>query len=68
MTKNSVLSLESNITGLKGFGPKKAQLMEKLGLRRLGDMLWYYPRGYEDRRKLVNICDLKDGERALTKA
>ncbi len=62
------LELNSKITELKGFGPKKAALLEKLGLFRLADMLYYYPRGYEDRRNVKQISELGNEERALVRA
>lgn len=35
---------------LKGLGPAKAKLFEKLGISTLTDLLHYYPRTYQDRR------------------
>ena len=35
---------------LKGIGPAKAKLFEKLEIRTLRDLLYYYPRTYQDRR------------------
>lgn len=35
---------------LKGLGPAKAKLFEKLGIFTLTDLLHYYPRTYQDRR------------------
>ncbi len=67
MTDNT-FTLTSQITKLKGFGSKKAQSLEKLGIRTLKDVLFYYPRGYEDRRNIKHISDLADGERALVQA
>ena len=67
-SKDKALDLNSDITELKGFGPKKAELLKKLGLFRLRDMLYYYPRGYEDRRNVKQISALNNEERALVKA
>ena len=44
MTSTSTLQL------LKGLGPAKAKLFEKLGISTLTDLLHYYPRTYQDRR------------------
>ncbi|MBR0131052.1 MAG: ATP-dependent DNA helicase RecG, partial [Firmicutes bacterium] len=67
-SKDKALDLNSDITELKGFGPKKAELLKKLGLFRLRDMLYYYPRGYEDRRNVKEISALNNEDRALVKA
>lgn len=39
-----------DIKYLKGIGPAKAQLFEKLEIRTISDLLHYYPRAYQDRR------------------
>jgi ATP-dependent DNA helicase RecG len=48
---------------LKGVGPERAKQFEKLGIHNVEDLLLYYPRRYEDRRKQL-IAELKDGEMA----
>ncbi len=40
----------SSIQFLKGVGPKKAELFGRLGVETLDDLLFYFPRGWEDRR------------------
>ena len=46
---------------LKGVGPERAKQLEQLGIQDVHDLLLYYPRRYEDRRKRT-IAELKDGE------
>ncbi|EHQ91446.1 ATP-dependent DNA helicase RecG [Desulfosporosinus youngiae] len=48
---------------LKGVGPERAKQLEQLGIHTIQDLLQYYPRRYEDRRKRM-IAELKDGELA----
>lgn len=48
---------------LKGVGPERAKQLEQLGIHNIKDLLEYYPRRYEDRRKRM-IAELKDGELA----
>lgn len=48
---------------LKGVGPERARQLEQLGIHNVHDLLLYYPRRYEDRRKRM-IAELKDGEMA----
>ncbi|MEJ5240090.1 MAG: ATP-dependent DNA helicase RecG [Anaerolineales bacterium] len=56
------VALEAPLTVLQGVGPRNAQLLARLGLRTLGDMLYYYPRRYEDYSKLKPIKNLWYGE------
>ncbi len=56
------------VTILRGVGPTKAKQLEQLGIRTLGDLLCHFPRGYDDRTRLVNIADLEAGQSACFKA
>ncbi len=47
---------------LKGVGKSRARLFNKLGVCTVEDILYYYPRDYEDRRKVKALSDLTDGE------
>ncbi|MBE5827129.1 MAG: ATP-dependent DNA helicase RecG [Butyrivibrio sp.] len=53
--------LSENITGLKGIGDKTAKLFNKCGIYTCGDLLTYYPRGYDKYEAPVRACDLKEG-------
>ncbi|MBE6930940.1 MAG: ATP-dependent DNA helicase RecG, partial [Ruminococcaceae bacterium] len=54
----------TEVSALRGIGEAKAKLLAKLDIRTVGDLLRHYPRGYEDRSRIVDICDLQDGEAA----
>ena len=56
------MTLQDEIRFVRGIGPKKAQALERLGIRTLYDALEFYPRGYEDRTVVTRIRDLTDGE------
>ena len=59
-------ALEDSIRFVKGIGPKKAALFEKLHIRTLRDALETYPRDYEDRTKITPIADIaEDGKYAI---
>ena len=58
------MDLKQSVTSLKGIGPKKAALLEKLGIYTLGDMLMHIPRDYQDRRNVCSISELQE-ERAV---
>jgi ATP-dependent DNA helicase RecG len=47
---------------IKGVGPKKASLFERLGVENISDLLYYLPRRYEDRTRVVDIDKLVPGE------
>ena len=52
---------------IKGIGPKKAKLFEKLEIKTLYDLITYYPREYDDRSKLKKISELKQDEKVTVK-
>ena len=51
--------LSDPITILKGIGPTKAKLFENLNIFTLRDLICHFPRGYEDRTKLLTISQLE---------
>ncbi len=55
--------LDTDVTYLKGVGPKWGDKLHRLGFRTLKDLVSYYPRTYEDRRHQRKINTLKKGER-----
>lgn len=54
--------LDDSVRTVKGVGPKKAALLEKLGVYTLRDALATYPRDYEDRTRVERIDALRDGD------
>jgi len=46
---------------LKGVGPARAELLERLGLRTAADVLFYFPRDYESRREVQTLEQLEEG-------
>ncbi len=49
---------------VSGVGPDRAEKLQKLGLRTVADVLFYFPRSYEDLTTTTNIHDLQDGTEA----
>ena len=60
--------LSDPVTILKGVGPSKAKLFANLNIFTLGDLICHFPRGYEDRTKLVPIAKLEVDQPACFKA
>ncbi len=65
MTKSD---LNTGIRYLKGVGEKRAEAFAKLGIFTVGDLLEFFPRDYEDRRKTLRISELSVGDKACISA
>ncbi len=63
-----MLDLTKDVKYVKGVGPNRVKLLNKIGIYNLGDLITYYPRDYEDRSKPRMIQNLVDGEDSLIKA
>lgn len=61
------LKLDSDITYLKGVGPKRAELYKKLGVSTVADLLCHYPRSYMDFSNPVPIKDAVLNENNIIK-
>ena len=60
--------LNDPVTILKGVGPTKAKQFAALNIFTLGDLICHFPRGYEDRTRLVTIDKLEPDKPACFKA
>lgn len=59
------MDLNNDVKYVKGVGPNRVVLLNKLGIYTLQDLITYYPRDYEDRSKPKLINEVQDGEEAL---
>lgn len=59
------INLNNEIKYLKGVGPKMSELLKKININTIKDLVEYYPRIYEDRTKVYNINELRVGENCL---
>ena len=57
-----------SITEVKGIGAARAKLFAKLNIFTVADMLYHFPRRFEDRSKMKSIFELIDGETAVFSA
>ncbi len=60
--------LSDPITILKGVGPTKAKQFAALNIYTLEDLICHFPRGYEDRTRIVSIADMEVDKPACFKA
>lgn len=60
-----MINLNSPVSQIKGIGPKKQKILDKLEVFTVEDLLYYFPRTYEDRRNKVKIIDLQEGVPAV---
>lgn len=51
-------SLSSPVLYLKGVGPQRARLLERLGISTIQDLLFYLPREYEDRSSFPPLAEV----------
>ncbi len=61
-------TLNTDIQFVKGVGEKRAKLFHKLKVWNLWDLLYFFPRDYEDRRQMYPICRAPVGEMCCIKA
>lgn len=52
------ITLDTPVRALPGAGPARAKQLEEAGLSTAGDLLYYLPYRYEDRRHPVSIADV----------
>ncbi len=52
---------KTSIRELKGIGDKTQKLFEKIGIRTVGDLIRYYPRGYDVYEDPVPVSEVEEG-------
>src|SRR3989339_135009 len=53
--------LQQSVQFLKGVGPKRSEILGRLGIHTIHDMLSYFPRDYKDRTRIQKISEAKIG-------
>ncbi len=54
--------LSQSVGSVRQVGKVKAQKLEKLNIRTIGELITYYPRDYEDRNLEKKVAELVDGD------
>lgn len=63
----NMIDLNKDVQFVKGIGPKKAKKLNKLGIFTLKDLIYYFPRQFEDRNNLKKIFELQNEDKATLK-
>ena len=60
------LDLRSPVQYLKGVGTQRAEILNRIGLRKVADLLFYFPRDYQDMTERREIDQLEEGNQLQT--
>ncbi|MDR4507338.1 MAG: ATP-dependent DNA helicase RecG [Candidatus Brocadiaceae bacterium] len=60
--EGSPSALKQSVQFLKGVGPKRKEILVKLGIHTILDLLCYFPRDYKDYTQIQKISDVRLGE------
>ena len=63
-----ISDIKTPVSTIMGIGPKLTKLLAKLNIFTAGDLLQYYPRGYEDRSKKVTLDQYRTNTKIHTVA
>lgn len=58
------MNIDDNIKNLKSVGPKRLKLLNSIGIFSIKDLLYFYPRRYEDSSKILKLSEGIIGEKA----
>src|SRR5947199_9672725 len=58
--KSPAEQLATPVQFLKGVGPQRAELLAKLDLHYAADLLFFFPRAYQDMNELLEIDQLEE--------
>lgn len=61
------MNLQDSVGAIKGVGPKKLEKLNSLNIETVEDLLFYFPRTYEDRTTFLNLKDVQGEVKASFK-
>jgi len=62
-----MINLKKDIKSLWGVGSKREKNFQKLGIKTVEDLIYYFPRSYRDFSRITNIRDAKINEKVAIK-
>jgi len=62
MLYNKTMNLFGEVKEIQGVGPKTSTALNKYGFFTVKDLIYYFPRSYEDYKKTTKITDLTPGK------
>ncbi len=65
---NVIDAFDDEIAALPGVGEKRAELLANLGVATVRDLLFHFPRDYQDRRAVTPIAQLQEGDKVTVEA
>jgi ATP-dependent DNA helicase RecG len=54
-----MVDLHQDVQYLKGVGPRRAELLAKLDIKSVGDLLFHFPRSFDDLSDIRSVADLE---------
>lgn len=69
LDKNYIMKIDEQIEkiGIKGIGEINLKKLKKMGIESIYQLLYYFPRGYDDRTNIKKICDIRENEYVVLK-
>lgn len=62
------MDLNQDVRFLPGVGEQRAKKLNKLGIATINDLIFYFPRGYDDRTKIKKMEEIQEDEKAIVEA
>ncbi len=62
------VDLDAPVKYAKKVGPSREELLNRMGIYSVRDLIYRFPRMYDDRRRTLKILSLRDGERVSATA
>lgn len=56
------MDIQAPLTTIKGIGAATAQKLQSIGLQTIGDLLYFFPRTYEDFSQITQLSAIKPGK------
>lgn len=62
-----MVKLDQSLADVPGIGTSYLSKLSRLNLFTVSDLIWFFPRRYEDYSKTVKVAEIKSGEKATVK-